>query len=116
MAIRDILVTVDDAPVAAPRLRAAADLARRFQAHLTGVFLASNVPPEFRMGDDSYLMFTPELVAELMKTHGEALQVRSEAARLRFETAAGEAGAPSEWRVLTGDARAPLTAAARRSA
>jgi hypothetical protein len=49
MAIRDILVTVDDAPVAAPRLRAAADLARRFQAHLTGVFLASNVPPEFRM-------------------------------------------------------------------
>lgn len=115
MSIRDILVHVDDTAAAAPRLRAAADLARRFQAHLTGAFPASNVPPEFLMGDESYLMFTPALVAELMKKHADALQVHSEAARLRFEAAAAEVAAPSEWRVLTGECRAQLTAATRRS-
>ena len=115
MSIRDILVQVDDSPASAPRLRAAADLARRFQAHLTGAFLASNVPPEFMMADESYLTFTPALIADLMKTHADTLEHRGESARQCFEAAAGEVGAPSEWRVLSGDARSQLTAAARRA-
>jgi nucleotide-binding universal stress UspA family protein len=115
MSFRDILVHVDDAPSAASRLRAAADLARRFQAHLSGVFLASDTPPEFLSPDDSHMTFPPELLAELMKSHKSALERRSEAARLRFEAGASEAGVRSEWRVLTGDSRGQLVAAARRA-
>lgn len=115
MSLRDILVQVDDTVAAAPRLRAAADLARRFQAHLTGAFLESDTPPEFVSPDESYLTFTPELIADLLKTHAETLERRGEAARQRFEAAASEAGVRSEWRVLRGDTRAGLTAAARRS-
>ena len=115
MSIRDILVQVDDSPASAPRLRAAADLAHRFQAHLTGAFLTSDVPPEFMMADESYLTFTPDLVADLMKTHADTLERRGGSARQRFEAAAGEVGARSEWRVMAGDARGHLTAAARRA-
>jgi len=115
MSLRDILVQLDDTPAAVPRLRAAADLARRFQAHLTGVFLGSDTPPEFVSPDESYLTFTPELMADLLKTHAEALERRSEAARQRFEAAASEAGVRTEWRVMTGDGRTQLTAAARRA-
>jgi len=115
MTFRDILVQVDDTPAAAPRLRAAADLARRFQAHLTGAFLASDTPPEFVSPDESYLTFTPELVADLLKAHADALERRGEAARQKFEAAAAEAAVRSEWRVMTGDSRAKLTAAARRA-
>lgn len=115
MTFRDILVQVDDTPAAAPRLRAAADLARRFQAHLTGAFLASDAPPEFMSAGETYLTFTPELVADLLKTHADALERRGEAARQRFEAAAADVGARSEWRVMTGDSRAKLTAAARRA-
>jgi len=115
MSLRDILVQVDDTADAAPRLRAAADLARRFQAHLTGAFLANDTPPEFVSPDESYLTFTPELVADLLKAHAETLERRGEAARQRFEAAAAEAGVRSEWRVMTGDSCATLTAAARRS-
>ena len=114
MSIRDILVQTDETPASVHRLRAAADLAKRFRAHLTGAFLANDVPPEF-LTDESYMTFTPELVAEVMKTHAATLESRGEAARLRFEAAAGEVGATSEWRVLTGDTRARLVAAARRS-
>lgn len=115
MSFRDILVQTDDTPQAAPRLRAAADLACRFQAHLTGVFLASDTPPEFLSVDQSYYAYTPELVADLLKAHAEAMERHGEAARGRFEAAAADVAVRSEWRVMTGDTRGKLTAAARRS-
>lgn len=115
MTIRDILVHVDDTPAAAPRLRAAAHLAHRVQAHLTGAFLASEAPSEFLMVDESSLTFTPDLVADLLQVHRDSLERRGEAARLSFEAAAAEVAAPCEWRVMTVDAREHLTAAARRS-
>jgi len=115
MSIRDILVQTDDTLASIPRLRAAADLARRFQAHLTGAFLATETPPDFLLGDESYITFTPEIVAEVMNTHAETLAGRSESARQTFENAAGEAGVRSEWRTATRDARAWLVSAARRS-
>lgn len=115
MTIRDILVQVDDTPASAPRLRAAAHLAQRLQAHLTGGFLASEVPPEFLISGEAYSTFTPELIAEVMQSHADSLARKSEAARLRFETAAAETAAPCEWRIMTGDSAAQLTAFARRS-
>lgn len=115
MSFRDILVQVDDSVDGVPRLRAAADLARRFQAHLTGAFLADDTPPEFFSAGDSYLTFTPELVADLLKAFGEMRDRHGDSARQRFEAAASEAGVRSEWRMLAGDVRRRLTAAARRS-
>jgi len=115
MSIRDILVQLDDTPASIPRLRAAADLARRCQAHLSGAFLASETPPEFMMADGSYLTFTPALIADVMKTHAETLERRSEAGRQHFEAAASDAGVRSAWRVLSSDVRPRLIAAARRS-
>jgi len=115
MSFRDIFVQVDDSAAAAPRVRAAVDIARRVQAHVTGAFLASDMPPEFVTPDESYMTFTPELVADLMKTHAETLERRGEAARMRFEAAAADQGVQSEWRVFTGDSRGQLVAAARRA-
>lgn len=115
MSFRDILVQVDDTADVAPRLRAAADLAHRFQAHLTGAFLADDTPPEFLSAGDSYMTFTPELVADLLKAFAETRDRHGDSARQRFEAAAAEAGVRSEWRMLCGDVRARLTAAARRS-
>lgn len=115
MSLRDILVQVDDTDQAAPRLRAAADLAGRFKAHLTGAFLANDTPPEFVSPDESFMSFSPQLLDELLKVHTATVETRGEAARLRFETAAADEGVRSEWQVLSGDTRAKLTAAARRA-
>ena len=41
MACRDILVQIDETAASRPRAAAAAAVASRFQAHLTGVFLKS---------------------------------------------------------------------------
>ena len=76
MAMKDILVHIDPSPKCAVRLGLAIGLARRYRAHLTGLFLTSQPASTSRVhGDDSPLM----------------------EAQANFEREAAHAGISAEW-------------------
>ena len=79
MSFSQILVHVDETPSAALRARTAADLARRFKAHLTGVFLTSEYIRQY-MAAESLGAPMPELLLETSgwAPHVAALQARGE--------------------------------------
>jgi nucleotide-binding universal stress UspA family protein len=76
MAYKDLLVIVDDDPRARERVSHAADLAERFDAHLTGLCVSSISAPE--------------------------MPQRTAAARELFEDAIGRRDISAEWRAATG--------------
>jgi nucleotide-binding universal stress UspA family protein len=111
MTYRTILVTVD--PFGASRLRVAAaiDIARRFNAHLTGVFLRAEAVPPFIAGDAFSAVTAVEAFMEDRKA------VIAEAvtpARTMFETAASNVGIAFSWLEINGDDAETLSACARR--
>lgn len=111
MSYRNILVTVD--PFGASRLRVAAaiDIARRFNASLTGVFLQAEAIPPFIAGDAfSAVTAVEAFVADRKTVIAEAVAP----ARELFETAATNAGIPFTWYEINGDDAEALAACARR--
>lgn len=76
MALKDILVHIDPSPQCAVRLGLAIGLARRYQAHLTGIFLTSHPPSSSR--------------------HDGADSVIKEA-QANFERETAQAGISAEW-------------------
>ncbi len=76
MALKDILIHIDPSPQCAARLGLAIRLARRNQAHLTGLFLTPHPPSSSR--------------------HGGAESVIKEA-QANFEREAAQAGISAEW-------------------
>jgi nucleotide-binding universal stress UspA family protein len=80
MAFKNLLVHVDDSKACAERVRAAIDLAIAHEAHLTGVYVIGDLPPE--TFESSYLL--PEMREMLQQEGG----TRAEAALARFAEAA----------------------------
>lgn len=111
MTYRNILVSVDAYGASRLRVAAAIDLARRFNATLSGVFLQADNIPAFIAGDAFSAITAVESFMEGRKT---AIAEAVAPARTLFETAATNAGIPFNWYEINGDDAETLTACARR--
>lgn len=113
MTYRDILVQIDERPASVARAAAAADLAARSKAHLTGVFLKTEFLRD-PMVAESLAYMPPDALDALIKEQ-DAIMVRaSETAREVFEKAAGDANVASDWRVVDDSFDDTMVACARR--
>ncbi|MGQ9372033.1 universal stress protein [Azospirillum sp. ST 5-10] len=103
MALKDLLVVVDDGPAAAARIDVAAQLAARHDAHLTGLYVIAQPPlPAY---------VAAELPEEVRNAQRRAAEDRAAAAGRAFEERVRRFGLTdrSEWRAVRGD---PTQAAA----
>jgi nucleotide-binding universal stress UspA family protein len=114
MSYRDILVHFDGTPASVLRGRAAAEIASRSKAHLTGVFLTQEMAPMLLDGEPDGLL-SPDVFDQILKDHAAALEKASEAARERFEPIAADAGVESEWLKADGATADAMIACARRA-
>lgn len=109
-----ILVQADESEASTQRSMAAAGLAQRFGAHLTGVFLRTSFPSRYY----AYGPFggvPPTILPNLIAEHDQAMAAASEEARGRFEAAAATAGVDSDWMVLDGDTAQEMVDCMRRT-
>lgn len=100
MRLRDILVHIDASEQGTTRLQLAADLARRHEAHLTGLYVVDIVLPMMIMADASGGAVLGDLL-DALRRDALAEAARVEAAfreRLRRDGMAGE------WRLVEGAA------------
>lgn len=94
MPYKDILVIVDATPSCAPRVRLAAALAGRFDAHLTGLFTVT--PPQVSS-------FVAAQIPEVaFKAQRKAMADAVEVARGDFDATVTSAGISGEWREAEG--------------
>lgn len=96
MALKDLLVYVDDSKANAARIDAAVRLAVEHDAHLTGLYVAP---------DQSMMTLYTEahIPGEILEAQRQAAVERAGEAKKAFEAAAGKAGLSSEWRFVEGD-------------
>lgn len=113
MAYRDVLVQIDGSTGSRVRAEAAATLAARFGAQLTGVFLKSDFLRNYMAGE-ALAYLPPDTIERLLKDHADGVNAASEAGREVLEGAAGEAGVTSDWLTIAGDDEAALSNCARR--
>jgi nucleotide-binding universal stress UspA family protein len=111
MTYRNILVLVDQSGASRTRVAAAIDIARRFGASLTGVFLKSELIPAFFAGDAFSAVTAVESFVENRK---HVIAGASAAARGQFETAVRNVGLPFNWAEINGDDDLAIIACARR--
>jgi nucleotide-binding universal stress UspA family protein len=98
MAVKDLLLQLDDSAACAARVEAAIDLAVRHGAHLAGLCLVPEfVPASFAHG---------YLVPEVEATIARHVEERAAAIAARFEAAARRHNVPVESRRLQGHASA----------
>ncbi len=111
MSYRTILVQTEDTVPGRMQVKAAIDLAKRFGAVLTGVYLKAEQIPAMFVGD----AFSAVTLAEsFLKEREELIAATSEKARVMFEAAATEAGVKFNWSEINGDSETTLTHTARR--
>jgi nucleotide-binding universal stress UspA family protein len=113
MTYRDILVQMDGSEAASSRALAAARLAARSGAVLSGVFLASDFMRNYWSAEAAAYL-PPDTLTNLLKEHARGVARAADQARAIFDAAAGEAGVTSDWRVIDGDWDDPLIAFSRR--
>lgn len=113
MACRDILVQIDETVGSRARAAAAAAVASRLQAHLTGVFLKSRFFRTY-LGSEAFGYMGPEMIDRLLRDHTRGVTEAAKTARARFEAAAADAGVASTWLEVEGDDDLALVACARR--
>lgn len=106
MALKDLLVYVDNSKANAKRIDAAIRLAAEHDAHLTGLY----VTPDSTGAPLYTEAHTPP---ELLEAQKKAVQERAEEAEQRFKHAVDRAGLPSEWRSGEGDVTRTLSLHAR---
>ncbi|WP_312163296.1 universal stress protein [Phenylobacterium sp.] len=114
MTYRDILVLMDSTPAGSYRAQFGADLARRWKAHLTGLFLTSEFILQFGAGEALYGLPSGD-IDRILRDHAKGVAQASEAARQRFEAAAGDAGIESDFMTASGDYPDTVIACARRA-
>jgi len=114
MAYREILVLLDAEPAGFYRSQFGADLARRWNAHLTGVFLTSRFMLQFGAGEALYGLPYGD-IDWMLSDHAKRVEEASEAARRQFEGAAGAAGVQSDFMKVSGDYPEAFIACARRA-
>ena len=105
MQYQDILVHIDDAEASAGRLELALELAERFAAHLTGVY----VDPGLALPTLIDVPVSPSLVEQLEDEH----RARCESAEKSFKDTVERSQVSSEWRLAQGEIAATLTRHAR---
>jgi nucleotide-binding universal stress UspA family protein len=106
MAIKDLLVHVDDSKACARRLHAAVQMARTHQAHLTGLYV---IPPV-----ENFLMYAVEsLSASYRERMQKPLLERRDAARKMFDAATDDEEIVAEWRDTEGGITRSLNTSAR---
>lgn len=105
MNYQDILVHIDDGEAMPGRLGVALDLAQRFGAHLTGVY----VDPGIALPALMDVPVAPNLIDELESEH----QQRCENAERQFREIAGHSDVKSEWRLAKGELADTLSRHAR---
>lgn len=96
MALKDLLVVVDDSAASAARIAAAAQLAVRHDAHLTGLYvIAAAIMPSYIEAE------IPEAVRTAQR---RAAEERAQEAAARFDAAMRRFGLTdrSEWRAVRG--------------
>lgn len=109
MPLRDILVHLDETAPGRTRLALAAELARRHEAHLTGLFVVDIPLPVIAAGDDS----GGAALAELMDRMREDALARGAAVEAEFRDRLRRDGLAGEWRLVEGAAPALVTLHAR---
>lgn len=114
MSFRQFVVLVDEAVAAGPRVKAAADLARRQGAHLTGAFLTSAYVRQY-MAAESLTALPPEVVQRVLTGHDDAVAKIAAEAQGKFEAACADAGVEHGWRMVSGDSPQAFLALTRRS-
>lgn len=105
MKYKDILVHIDDGEAMAGRLAVALELAERFGAHLTGVY----VDPGIALPALMDVPVAPSLIDELEAEH----QQRCDDAERRFKETVGHSDVSSEWRLARGELADTLSRHAR---
>jgi nucleotide-binding universal stress UspA family protein len=101
MALKDILVHLNDDKACRARVQTAANLARQHGAHLTGLYVCSlpHVPD----------LVSARLMEEIIEAQETAARENSESAEKMFGEIASAAGLSAEWRSLEGDTAAQLS-------
>ena len=96
MALKDILVHIDDTTACQKRLEAAIHLSKAYEAHLIGLYVLRP------------LMLPPGAISkmgtELIAAEQESARVRAGEAEQIFKAATERAGVASEWRWIEGSA------------
>jgi nucleotide-binding universal stress UspA family protein len=112
MSYRNILVQVDTTSVGRTRIAAAAHVAKKFGAGLTGAFLKAERIPNYVIGDG---MVVPSVNVEeyLEERAGENARASADS-RAVFQEVASPSGVPLKWVELNADNDNPLAACARR--
>nr|QQZ49412.1 hypothetical protein JKL49_20740 [Phenylobacterium glaciei] len=113
MTYRDILVHIDDTPASSARATAAAELALRSNAHVSGVFLKSAFLHNYMAGEALAYM-SPSDIDSILKDHASAVLKAAERAARSSRAPRPRSGCP-QWMVIDGDFTAPMAACARRS-
>ena len=106
MSFKTILVPVDSSKAAGKTLRAALELAARFDGHIVGL----HVRPRFQSPAFTDGTFAMDAV---YKAHDENVKADEAAAATAFKEALAAGGYSSEWRVVDGFAADELAIAAR---
>lgn len=106
MALKDLLLYVDNGKANAARIDAAIRLATAHDAHLTGLYVTPSVTaiPAF---------YEAQIPAEVIESQKRADQARAREAEQAFKTAVDRAGISSEWRSVEGDVTPILSLHAR---
>lgn len=111
MSYRNIIVLVDETATSAPRIAAAAGLAARFGASLTGMFLKSGHIPAFVVGDAFTAVTTVQAYVE---ERDKTIRLASSKARKAFEDAAAGGGIRHHWIEVDGDDEQAVLTAVRQ--
>jgi nucleotide-binding universal stress UspA family protein len=114
MSFRQIIVQLDEGAASGLRAKAAADLAKRHGAHLTGVFLTSEYVRQY-MAAESLSALPADVVQQVLSGHEAAVAKLASEAGARFEAACAAHEVSHDWRMVAGDSHQPFLALARRS-
>jgi nucleotide-binding universal stress UspA family protein len=113
MGLKDLLVHVDGARGHEARLRIAAELAHRHEAHLSGLFVieAVNLAGFFSPGGAD--LAQAEILQSIQEQHESARRALGERLAAAFRARLNDAGVLGEWRLAHGDPGERVTLHAR---
>ena len=113
MALRDILVHLDETRGAAARLALAVEIARRNDAHLAGLFAVEPISFSAMAAPGGPDFAAAEAFQEIQEQHRQARLAVGKKLGARFKDEARRAGIASEWRVVETDSASAVTLHAR---
>ena len=113
MALKDVLLQVDDGRGFAARLTLAVELAARNEAHLTGLFVIEAISFSALAAPGGPDFAAAEAFLEIQNQHSAARMQVADRLAARFGDATRRAGVSSEWRLADDDPAGTTTLHAR---